>query len=341
MKKRIVTIGLVISMMAALAGCGSKEISNDKITIKQYKGLEVEKEVAVEVTDAAVEESIKSTLQSMATENEITDRAAQDGDVVLIDYEGKLDGVAFDGGTAEDYELELGSDSFIDGFEDGIIGHNIGETFDLELTFPENYHSTDMAGKTVIFTVTLDAITEVVLPELTDELVKELSDTATTVDEYKAQVKEDLTISNEESAAYTLEQKVWAKLIENCEVAEYPQESVDEYVANLTSQYEYIAAMYGMETEAFIEQYYGVSSERIAKDNICQEYAIELIAEKENIVVTAEDYEAGLAEYAAQYGYDDVAEFEEMVGEESIKQELLQKRVGELLVENCKQVEAE
>lgn len=341
MKKRMITIGLAISMIAALlVGCGNGEISNDKITIKQYKGLEVKKEKVAEVTDAVVEESIKTTLQSMATQTEIKDRAAQNGDIVLIDYEGKLDGVAFEGGTATDYNLELGSDSFIDGFEDGIIGHKIGETFDLELTFPENYHSADMAGKTVVFTVTLDAITEVTLPELTDDLVKEISDTSTTVEEYKTQVKEDLITSNEETAAYALEQKVWAALVENCEVTEYPQEQVDQYVASLTSQYEYYAAMYGMETEDFIVQYYGVSSERIAKDNICKEYAIELIAEKEKIVITAEDYEKGLAEYAAQYGYDDVEEFEKLIGEESIKKELLAGRVGEFLVENCKQVES-
>lgn len=336
MKKRIVTIGLVLSMMAALAGCGSKEISNDKITIKQYKGLEVEKEVADEVTDEDVELSIDSTLQTMFEEIGLKEGTAADGDTVIIDYVGKKDGVEFSGGSATDTPLELGSGSFIDGFEAGIVGHSVGETFDLNLTFPENYGSTELAGQDVVFTVTLDAI----MPELTDEIVQKITDKATTVEEYKAMVKEDLTASNEETAAYILEQKVWAALVENCEVAEYPQDRVNEYVASLTSQYEYYAAMYGMETEDFIVQYYGVSSEQIAKDNICKEYAIELIAEKENIVITAEDYEKGLAEYAAQYGYDDVEAFEELVGEESVKQELLQERIGEILVENCKQVES-
>mgnify|MGYP000361561996 FL=1 len=128
----------------------------------------------VEVTDTDVEDSINSTLQTKSTQNDITDRPAQEGDVVTIDYEGKKDGVAFDGGTAQDQQLELGSGSFIDGFEDGIVGHNIGETFDLNLTFPEDYKSEDLAGQAVVFTVTLDKISEVIVPELTDELVAEL-----------------------------------------------------------------------------------------------------------------------------------------------------------------------
>lgn len=331
----MLTIGLVISMMAALAGCGNSEISNDKITIKQYKGLEVEKEVVKEVTDEEVEASIESTLNSMYTVIGIKEGKAADGDTVIIDYVGKKDGVEFSGGSATDTPLKLGSKSFIDGFEAGIVGHSVGETFDLNLTFPKKYGNADLAGQDVVFTVTLDSI----IPKLTDEVVQKITDKVTTAEEYKAMVKEDLTASNEESAAYTLQQKVWAKLVENCEVVEYPQERVDQYIASLNSQYEYYAAMYGMETEDFIVQYYGVSSERIAKDNICKEYAIELIAEKENIVITAEDYEKGLAEYAMQYGHDDVEEFEEMVGEESVKLELLQKRIGEFLVKNCKQVE--
>ena len=184
MKKKIIAALVGICTVVVMTGCGNKGISNDKITIKQYKGLEVEKVDPVEVTDTDVEDSINSTLQTKSTQNDITDRPAQEGDVVTIDYEGKKDGVAFDGGTAQDQQLELGSGSFIDGFEDGIVGHNIGETFDLNLTFPEDYKSEDLAGQAVVFTVTLDKISEVIVPELTDELVAELSESAKTIEDY-------------------------------------------------------------------------------------------------------------------------------------------------------------
>ena len=168
MKKKIIAALGGICTVVVMTGCGNKGISNDKITIKQYKGLEVEKVDPVEVTDTDVEDSINSTLQTKSTQNDITDRPAQEGDVVTIDYEGKKDGVAFDGGTAQDQQLELGSGSFIDGFEDGIVGHNIGETFDLNLTFPEDYKSEDLAGQAVVFTVTLDKISEVIVPAQPD-----------------------------------------------------------------------------------------------------------------------------------------------------------------------------
>ena len=185
MKKKIIAALIGICTVVVMTGCGNKGISNDKITIKQYKGLEVEKVDPVEVTDTDVEDSINSTLQTKSTQNDITDRPAQEGDVVTIDYEGKKDGVAFEGGTAQDQQLKIGSNSFIAGFEEGIIGHNIGETFDLNLTFPENYQKEDLAGQPVVFTVTLDKIAEVIVPELTDELVAELSETSKTIADYK------------------------------------------------------------------------------------------------------------------------------------------------------------
>lgn len=341
MKKSLVAIGLAVSMMAALVGCGGKDVSvsNDKITIKQYKGLEVEKVEAIAVTDADVEASIKSTLQTQATQTEVKDRAAQNGDVVTIDYVGKKDGVAFDGGTADDYDLELGSNSFIDGFEAGIVGHKVGETFDLDLTFPKEYHSEDLAGQAVVFTVTLDAIKEVTLPELNEEFIKGLTGTEMTVEEYKKQVREDLEYSNQQSADSQFQQKVWGALLENCEVKEYPQDILDEQISQIQNQYAYYAYMSGVEVDAFVEQYYGVSIERMAKDQICQMYAIELIAETEGITITAEDYENGLKSYAEQYGYDDLAEFEELIGEENLKTALLQERVEKVLLDNCKKVD--
>ena len=340
MKKKIIAVLVGVCAAAVMTGCGSKGVSNDKITIKQYKGLEVEKVETIKVTDTDVEDSINSTLQAKSTQNDITGRPVQDGDVVTIDYEGKKDGVAFEGGTAQDQQLKIGSNSFIAGFEEGIIGHNIGETFDLNLTFPENYQKEDLAGQPVVFTVTLDKIAEVIVPELTDELVAELSETSKTIADYKKEVKEDLKQSNKQAAESEQQQKVWDALMKQCTVDKYPKDKKQETIDNLKTQYGSIASMYGMEdVDAFLEQAFGVTSEVMAENIIKQDYAIELIAKKENLKVSDDDYKKGLEEYTKQYGYTDSAELEKAVGKEEVKRAILQDKVTDWLVENSKLVE--
>ena len=199
MKKKLAVLAAGICALSLfLTGC-SGEISNDYVTITKYKGVEIDKVDADAVSDNDVEAQINSVLQSKSTTTEVTDRAAQTGDTVTIDYEGKKDGVAFDGGTATDAQLTLGSGQFIDGFEDGVVGHNIGDTFDLDLTFPENYGNEDLAGQAVVFTVTLKGISQTDVPELTDEFVQSVSDTSKTVEEYKKEIKKSLKKNGKEN----------------------------------------------------------------------------------------------------------------------------------------------
>lgn len=338
MKKRILAIVVGVCTVMSLAGCGSKGISNDTITITQYKGLEVEKAEVIEVTDEDVESSIQSTLATMATTNDITDRPAQEGDVCTIDYAGTIDGVAFEGGTAEGATAEIGAGGYIDGFEEGIIGHSIGETFDVNATFPEGY-SDELGGKDAVFSITLHAIQEKIVPELTEDLLPKLSTTATTLDEYRAEVRKNLEENNKKTADSNLEQLVWKALIEKCVIQTYPEDKYDEVYASVESQFTYVASMYGVEVEELVETYYGISMDEMVKNLIKQELAVELIAEKEKLTLTEEEYEQAAAEYAEQYAYDDVDEFEEMVGREELEKTILQKKVVDFLVENCKQVE--
>lgn len=339
MKKRILALVMGLCMTASLVGCANGEISNDKIRIKQYKGLEIT-DTTMEVTDEDVEMSIQSTLQTLSTKTDITDRPAQEGDMVVIDYEGKLDGVAFEGGTATEQSVEIGAGMFVPGFEEGIIGHNIGETFDVNVTFPEQY-AEELAGKAVVFTMTLHSIQEVHVPELTEDLLPQLSETAKTIKEYKAEVRKDLEASNKESAESAKEQMVWEKLLENCVVEKYPDGQVEEFVANVEAQLGEMAKQSDMTAAEMFEQYYGVDPETYVKNSIKMEYAIALIAEKENITLTAKEYEEGAAEQAMQQGYEDVEAFEETLGRETIELMILQPKVGKFLVENCKIVEAE
>lgn len=341
MKKRFITIVAGICAMALLGGCaGSKgALSNDNITIKKYKGLEVDKVETIAVTDEDVEMSIQSDLETLATKTDIKDRPAQLGDIAIIDFEGKKDGVAFEGGAGTDYELELGSGQFIDGFEDGVVGHNIGETFDLDLTFPENYSSEELAGQAVVFTVTLKGLQEKHVPELTVDILAQLESKATTIEEYRAQIRSDLKVSNQETAESTLLSSVWETLVKNCEIKKFPEGMLDEYVKNLEEQYSYYAQMYGMEIEEFFKQIFGMSAKEVAKTTATQELAMALIAEKEGLTIKDKDYEAGVKDLASQYGYEDTEEFLKAYGEDSIRKALLQEKVGKFLVDNCVQVE--
>lgn len=341
MKKKLMTIIAGICAVALIGGCAgnSGALSNDNITINQYKGLEVEKQEVIAVTDEDVELSIQSDLETLATTTDVTGRAAQLGDIAVIDFEGKKDGVAFEGGAGTDYELELGSGQFIDGFEDGVVGHNIGETFDLDLTFPENYSSEELAGQAVVFTVTLKGLKEKNVPELTADILAQLETEATTIEEYKAQIRSDLEVSNKETAESTLLSTVWETLVKNCEVKKFPEGMLDEYVANLEEQYSYYAQMYGMEIGEFFEQMFGMSAEEVAKTTATQELAMTLIAEKEGLTLTDKEYEEGVKDLASQYGYEDTEEFVSAYSEDAIRKSLLQEKVGNFLVENCVQVE--
>ena len=200
MKKGLMVALAAIAVTVSVAGCGGDgKLSNDYVTVNQYKGLEIAKVEKKEVSDDDVEQTIQSRLLSSGKTDGLTkDGAAEDGDWVNIDYTGTLDGVAFDGGTATGYDLELGSGSFIgasgdyQGFEDQIVGHNTGEEFDITVQFPENYQSSDLAGKPANFHIVLNKIYQKVTPELTDEWVANNSESSKTVDEYKEEVKNSL-----------------------------------------------------------------------------------------------------------------------------------------------------
>ena len=340
MKKRILALVMGLCMTASLVGCGNGEIANDKIRIKQYKGLEVT-ETTMPVTDDDVEMSIQSTLQTLSTKTDITDRPAQIGDTVSIAYEGKLveDGSTFD--SSDEYQVELDKEGMgnIDGFEAQIIGHSIGEEFEVKATFPENYHAPDVAGKDAIFTVTLNSIQVITVPELTEDLLPELFTTAKTIEEYKKEVRKQLEESNRASAEDVMIQQLWAKLLGNCVVDKYPDGQVEVFVANVEARLGEMAKQNNSTASEMFKQYYGMSPEEYVKNSVKMEYAIALIAEKEKLTLTAKEYEEGVAEQAMQQGYEDVEAFEKEVGRETIELMLLQPKVGKFLVENCKIVE--
>ena len=363
MKKRIMALFLAMAMVVTATACGKGykvgdkgEVYNDFIKIKKWKELEVERVDPTPVKDEDINMSIESDLQTLAETIDITDRAAAMGDQVVIDYVGKLDGVAFQGGTANDKTITLGEAGFIDGFEKGIVGHKPGEKFDLPLTFPSDYQpNPDLAGKAVVFTITLDKIQEIVIPELNDETVAKLSDKAKTVDEYKAQVKADLEKSNKESAEAQMKASAFAAFIKQCEVIEYPKERLEDAIEDCTEMYteqlEQMASMYYGTTLEELKKSTGMSEEDllgasfkdIAKEQLLSELAIELIQKVEKFDFSDKAYEKFLEDQAKLYGYEDgdaVEEaYEEMYGEDSFKLAFKQEKVAEFIYKNCKVVE--
>ncbi len=340
MKKRILTFILGVAMMATLVGCGKDTLSNDKVSIENYKGLEVEAVESKEVTEAEIDESIAYTLQVTAGDYGITDRAAANGDTVIIDYEGKLDGVAFQGGTAQEQALTLGSGQFIPGFEEQVVGHMPGETFDINVTFPENYGNEELNGKETVFTIVLHSI---VPTEITDEIVTSLVGKEMTVEEYREVVRQDLEESNKLTAESNYANSVYSAFIKNCTLKDYAEEDLESWIQIMEDNYGAYAAYQGMETDEFLKQYYGVTCEDLAKEQLCFAYAAELVAEKEGITITLEEYDELLATQSANFGYESAEDYEkayeESYGEGSLKDYFLQEKVVQWLVDNSVKVE--
>lgn len=348
MKKRIamlLTGALTVSMM--LSGCaGSKGLETDELKISVYKGVEID-EISKpgEVTDDDVDSRIQTMLQMSATKEDVTDRPVESGDTATIDYTGRIDGQEFDGGSATDYPLVIGSGKFIEGFEDSVIGHNIGDTYDWQGAFPEDYRNTDYAGKEVVFTITVKGISKEVVPELNDDFVKEKSEKSKTVEEFKEEVKKQLKKENENKYEASINEAVWQKVLENTEVKKYPEGEVKEISDSLIEQYKTTAEYYEQDYETFIKEQMGYSAEDFekqvedaAKASVKQVMVTEAIADKEKIELGEEEYKKQLKKMAENYGYEDVDELKESAEEEDLKEIALNNLVKDWLKEHCVQV---
>ena len=334
MKKKMMA-AVLAGMMILAAGCGSKA---GEVKLGEYMGMAL-----TGVTQEAVDAEVQSMLEYYAELVEV-DRAAVEGDTVNINYVGLLDGVAFEGGTDESEagtDLELGSGSFIDGFEDGLIGAVAGEQRDLNLTFPDPYQNNpDLAGKEVVFQVTVNAVKELQVPELDEEFLAEAAPTYTSVDEFLTALEETLNLESYYDQITTM-------LMDSCEVIKYNEADVAERKERLITEYttyaEYYGSYYGLDTETSIMYFLGFESMDAFKEAM-GEYAYEVeknamimneIAKKENISISDEDYAASVEEMAAYYGYEDVATFEEDNGKDVIVLNMLSEKVMEFLVENA------
>ena len=311
------------------------------VTLGEYKGLEVEKE-DVTVTDEEVLAEIAREQEKNATQDEVDDRPVQDGDIVNLDYAGTVDGVAFDGGTAEAQELTIGSHSFIEGFEEQMIGMQIGEEKDLNVTFPEKYHEKTLAGKPAVFHVKVNGISVKKLPELDDEFASEVSEFET-LEEYKADVKAKVTARKEAAAKTALENALLEKAVENAQM-EIPDAMIESRAEDMVNDFGQRLQMQGMKLEQYL-QYTGMTMPQMvnqykdsAKKQIAGRLVLEAVAAAEGITVTDEDMEQKYADMAKQYDME-VEKIKSFMDEESVKsmkEDLLTERALDLLVAAAK-----
>lgn len=348
MKKRIAMLltGAAAASMI-LAGCSkSKGLETDEMTISVYKGVEIDAVAKPgEVTDEDIENAIQATLQTNATQEEVTDRAVESGDTATIDFTGKIDGAEFEGGSSTDYPLLIGSGTFIEGFEDSVIGHNIGDAYDWQGKFPDDYNNADYAGKDVVFSITVKGISKQSVPELTDEFVRSVSGDSKNVKEYKEEVKKQLESDNKENYENSISQSVWQKVLDNTEIKKYPEKEVKKISDSLVDQYKTTAEYYQQDYETFIQDQMGYSVEEFekqvddaAKASIKQTMVTEAIADKEKIKMSDDEYKKQLKKIAESFGYEDVDALKESAEEDDLKDMALNNMVKEWLTENCVQV---
>ena len=285
----------------------AKVFVKPEVKIEGYFGIEVTKEVAP-VTDEEIANELELVRERNSRELDANDRPAELGDTAVIDFEGFVDGVAFEGGKGENYALKLGSGQFIPGFEEQIVGHSVDEEFDVNVTFPAEYHAEDLAGKASVFKVKLHALTKVELPELDDEFAKDVSE-FDTLDEYKADLKAKIEKRHETTAQNAVDGQIMDALIEKLE-AEIPEAMFDNEAENFVRDYDNQLRMQGLDLKTYF-QYTGMTLETLraqfrpqAEKQVKARLALEKIAELENLVASEEAVEAEYTRIAEAYGVE-------------------------------------
>ena len=352
-RRKICVPAMALVSSLLLTACGSKEYLKDikaekYVTLGNYMGLEavVEK---MEVPDGAVESFIEdSFLASRAERVPVSGRPVQDGDTVNIDFTGYQDGVAFEGGTGENFELTIGSGQFIDGFESGLIGAEEGEQVSLDLSFPDPYsRNPDLSGAPVVFGVTVNSISENKLPELTDELVVQLGAEGYNVGgcQTAAELREWVNGLYEQSAQSTYDNEVETALasavMDNSTFKKVPEEMVERFTKSVENTMNARAASVGMTLAQYMQEYQNLdeagfraafqeNGERMAKQYIMYQ----AIADREGLAPTEEEIAGEISALMEVYGYASEEELRKSVDMEAFREDMMRKKVVAFLIEN-------
>ncbi|MBD5545576.1 MAG: trigger factor [Lachnospiraceae bacterium] len=348
MKKKIIFATALIGLTMVFTACGSNETYTtmdasleSKVTeLAQYTGLTYNLE-EVTVTDEEVEEEMEMELSWYGTYEKLDKTVAEEGDTVNITFTGTIDGEEFEDGSSDSYDLTLGDGEMIEGFDEAIIGKNVGDTVTVDLVFPEDYYDEEAAGQNVTFEITLNQIEEYVEPELTDEFVKENLDYET-IEAFREGTKEILIESGKESAEEEAREALIEEIISNS-TFELVEDDVTAYREALIEEYESYAEMYGISYGDFLEMFMETTEEEfeeesrtMAEDSIKLILVCQAVIDKENLGVTEKEYKKAVKEMAEEYEYDSVEEFEADNDKLTTISDMLYEKVMEFIVENAK-----
>ena len=308
-----------------------------EIEIKDYDGIEVEK-LSTEVTDEMIDEEIDRVRERNSRMITVEDRAAENGDTVVIDFEGFCDGEAFEGGKAEEYNLELGSGNFIPGFEEQIVGHNTGDEFDIDVKFPEEYQAENLKGKDAVFKIKLHEIKTKELPEIDDDFVKDVSE-KDTVAEYREELKEQIAHRLEHEAEHDLDHKLTDAVIEKVE-GDIPQQMFDNEAQNMMREMDMRLRQQGMDMNTYLK-YTGMEADAVlemykpeAEKRVKMRLALEKIAKLEDIKPSEEEIEAEYKKMSESYQMD-VEKIKEIIPVESVTEDLSVELAMKLVKDNA------
>lgn len=370
MKKVFVT-GLCMLMTAAMLGGCSKndtknvgedgketetdvnvdlmkepELEDLKITLGNYKNVEVTIETMADITDEEVENQLNSLVSNGTTQTEVTDRAVADGDLVKVDYEGYMDNQAISGESESDYNILIGSGVFFDGSEKQLIGVMPGETAEISVTYPDSYPNEALARKSAVYKVTVKAILEEGRAELNDDYVKELSGgECSNVGEFRAYLKENLQKGVDAQKELLAQQAVWDKVIADTTIENYPEDLLKAKEEAYKKNDEESAKLENMTLEEYVESYMGISIEDYNKqiadeiEKSAKKSVISRAVAKQEGIAIDKLSDEDLKEAAEWFGYTDISQLKEYYSEDDIKAELMLKRVTELMMETAKVTE--
>ncbi len=308
-----------------------------EVELKAYKGIKAEKE-KVTVKKTEIKEEVDRALEKDAKLVTVEGKAAKKGDIATIDFEGFVDGVAFEGGKGENYDLELGSGNFIPGFEDQVIGHKTGEEFDIDVTFPEDYGAEDLAGKACVFKIKLHKIMKKELPKYDDEFVKDISEFDTIAD-YEKSLEEEIKARKEAAADRAFESAVMDTLVDNV-IAEIPAVMIEKEIDNQVSEFEYRLRAQGLAMDMYL-QYLGMDIAALresyrdgAEKQVKLRLALEKITELEKIEISDEDVETELKSYADAYDMP-LDKIKTLVAAEDVKADLACRKAMDIVKETA------
>lgn len=314
-----------------------KVVTKPEANIKDYKGIKVEREVP-EVTSEEIEREIENTRERNSRVISVEDRAAKDGDIVTIDFDGYVDDKQFDGGKAENHELTLGSGQFIPGFEEQVVGHNIDDEFDVNVKFPEEYHAEELKGKDAVFKVKIHEIKMKELPELDDEFVKDVSE-FDTLAEYKKDIEASLLKRKEQAADSEVEAELIKTIIMNVE-ADIPEEMVEAEIDETINNFAYRLQSQGLNLETYL-QYTNMTTDDLreqykvqALDQVKVRLGLEKIAELEGIEASEEDIDKEFEKLAEMYSMP-VDQIKGMIAPETISADIKNQKTVEFIRENA------